>query len=143
MEKVRVILPAEALRLTPARSIDGIIYVEADGIFFPDSSWFDLPAGVLDIWSQTLSRYLTGLQQKAVLPFMDGDDALQLIRQDSGDNLIQFLAGRTVQWEGLVDLLYFSRQILRASSLVLSRFPDQEHLRSSASAPRNALTYLK
>jgi hypothetical protein len=73
------ISPTSLEKTTPQGSVSGRLFVEIDGLYFPDYDWFDYVLPVLGWWLEDATRLLSpGLEVKS--RFMDGPYELGLVR---------------------------------------------------------------
>ena len=106
---------------------DGIVYriLAVSGIMFL--------LGILCIlfekpWSDT---FLLGLNEMTKLSFMGGDYALTLIRQCNQHPLMRLMEPNEVcVMESEIDIQYFAKQILAASSKIINHFPQHQGIRN-------------
>lgn len=146
MEKVRVVVDEKTLELTPLRRVAGVIYVQLCERSFPSQCWYDLCASILSMWLLCVKRFLLGLDEITKLYFMSGDYTLTLIRQRNQQPLMRLTEPNDVcVMESEIDIQYFARQILAASSKIANHFPQHQDIRNiqeiteQANALRNAL----
>ena len=73
------ISPTPLEKATPQGSVSGRLFVEVDGIHFPEYDWFDFVLPVLGWWLEDATRLNSpGLEVKS--RFMDGPHELRLVR---------------------------------------------------------------
>lgn len=131
MEKVRVIVDEKTLELTPLRRVAGVIYVQLCERSFPSQCWYDLCASILSMWLLCVNRFLLGLDEITKLYFMSGDYTLMLIRQRNQQPLMRLTEPNDVcVMESEIDIQYFAKQILAASSKITNHFPQYQDIRN-------------
>ena len=59
------------------------IYVDINGMTFPDNQWYDLPVSVLDMWCWNLIENSKFLTAEFSLCFMDGPYFIKCLKDDS------------------------------------------------------------
>lgn len=64
--------------ITDIESIWGKIYIEIDGVYFPDEDWFDVVSSVLDMWMNSIIEFIVEKKEQCTLYFMDGPYEIQL-----------------------------------------------------------------
>lgn len=131
MEKVQIVVDEETLELTSLQRIAGVIYVQLCEHSFPSQCWYDLCASILSMWLLCVNRYLLGLDKMTKLYFMGGDYALTLIRQCNQHPLMRLMEPNEVcVMESEIDIQYFAKQILAASSKIINHFPQHQGIRN-------------
>jgi len=131
LEKVRVVVDEKTLELTSLRRVAGVIYVQLCERSFPSQCWYDLCASILSMWLLCVNRFLSGLDEITKLYFMSGDYTLTLIRQRNQQPLMRLTEPKDVcVMESEIDIQYFARQILAASSKIISHFPQCQGIRN-------------
>ena len=91
------------------------IYVQINGEYFPDDQWWDATSSVLEMWTCNINRLISGCINTCLLNFMDGDYTIKLTSNAKGEALAECIGPHeTVVLSEVIDLYYFSRQILAA-----------------------------
>ena len=119
MAKVRIIIDD----LSPRReqfSLWSIIYVKVNETCFPDDAWSDATSSVLVIWNTNTYKLLCGCAKYCELPFMDGDFEIKLTATEKRLAQMSLCQDENeIEHFDDVDLLYFVRQLIAASTKVL------------------------
>lgn len=96
-----------------------VIYVKIGETCFPGNQWQDATSSVLQMWIDEMIRLLYGGVDSIDLPFMDGDYCIRLVRQDTKQAIVSFIAPcEQIVLTEVVDLIYFARQLLSAASKI-------------------------
>lgn len=112
-------LDATSIELT-ASSVAARIWIELDGVSFPEASWYDFPVPILTWWIDELSKLLRGENGQAVLQFMDGPYEVRLRSHEGAGRADLFVRG-VVETSGLkVDLSGLLVSALAAARTLLS-----------------------
>lgn len=94
-----------------------ILFVQVDDVCFPSQQWNDATSAVLSVWVQEMIRLITGVTDQVRLPFMDGDFEVVLNRLEQENISSKFIKSESiVMWEDNLDIRYFARQLLSATS---------------------------
>lgn len=99
MSKFTVILEASKFVTSSGKILYGPICVGLDGYMFPEKSWGDFVAVILDWWISALTEFVTGHSDSVVLRFMDGPFSFTLERIDEELCKVQCLFNDSVSLE--------------------------------------------
>lgn len=83
MPSFAVLVDVESLNRSAHGQVSGIVYVEIDGIPFPERQWSDSIIVVLASWLEALNNLATGISPRTSLRFMDGPFRIDV--QGGGD----------------------------------------------------------
>lgn len=111
--------------------MDGNIFVETNGQFFPADQWFDLPVGVLGIWCYNIREFLSsGTQDTIHLNFMDGAYEVILSPSSPGKVSVMFWdeASETEIYSGNpeIDFAVFTQTVLKCSNELIELCKTQQ-----------------
>lgn len=113
-EKMQIILD-DMERYQESYALWSVLFVRVKDICFPSHRWYDATSAVLSIWQQEIIRLISGSADCVRLPFMDGDYEIVLTRSDHEIVSAKLLMPDALAvWEGELDFIYFSRQLLSA-----------------------------
>ncbi len=68
----------------PGRAITSVVYLDFDGVGFPDVGWSDFVVVISGWWIEALERFQRGRLQQVELRFMDGPYWIEVVRGDGG-----------------------------------------------------------
>lgn len=126
MQKVQIILDPCTIVITKG-IVSSSFYLQLTPIEFPCQSWVDLSSSILEMWLYSINKHLLGLEEKTILYFMDGEFSVELERINSRMSLARFVEPNGyIRHSESIDIIYFSRQILSATSKIIaycSNFP--------------------
>lgn len=125
MEKMRLIVRdfEEADGLLPIWST---IYVELNKIAFPSETWTDATSSILTIWIYAVCRLFSRSTDEIILPFMDGDYAIEIRRLSGEEAYVSCIAPNNNLFAfGKIGLLHFGRQLLSATSKLAMHYADR------------------
>ncbi len=104
---------------TGSGTISGVIYVELDGVSFPDDSWSDLPVVLLAQWVPEYRKLARGITTVVDCRFMDGPFFFRLERR--GEEVLVRCFRGTKKLEQVGRDFSTSMQMLETTFLVAAR----------------------
>ena len=99
------------------------ICIKVDDLCFPDKAWIDATSSILVIWIDNLIKVLNGSTNTVDLFFLDADCSMKIV-STSLHKVCMFLysSGERIATLEEVDMLYFTRQVLSASSKFMQQY---------------------
>ena len=102
------------------------IYVEVDGIFFPDFEWWDATSSILEMWIENVIDLMNGYFDSCVLYFMDGDYSIKLTRKNNDEAVAVCIAPQSkLVISSNITLSSLGHQLLLAGEKIINVYSDQ------------------
>ena len=112
-------------------SLWSTINIEINEQVFPSKLWSDAASAVLEMWAHNLCGLILGSVNRCNLDFMDGDYSIQLNSNNNHEVTATCIdPHNNVVISATIDLLYFARQILRASEKMKLFYTDHSDSRA-------------
>lgn len=120
----------EKIDLVPA-----MIYLENEGVQYPDDEWIDNPCILLGWWMHSVSELLLGAEGQDI-SFMEGPFFLKTTI--SGDMLSLVSEDEKVRWG--INKLDFAKELLRASNSTSRYLQERGFKEKAAQLDQSAIT---
>jgi len=91
-ERARVMFEPDSLERSAYGGVMGKLWIEIDGMSFPDEGWFDFVLVILAWWLEALSTLPN--EDKVVLSFMDGPYFIRAFVEGQNELSLELLRGR-------------------------------------------------
>lgn len=119
------ISPTPLERAAPQGSVSGRLFVEVDGVFFPDHDWFDFVLPVLGWWLEDATR-LNSPALEVKSRFMDGPHELHLVRAVGAADVLLTLCknGRSEPTQYMISYARYLAALRGAARSVLNELTE-------------------
>ena len=105
--------------------IAGKIWIERDGLGFPEENWWDDPAIILNWWISAIDRLLNGLSNTADLDFMEGQFSASLSRRGTEFEVMFYEYGKMAECHDSIQMSGFLASIQASAKSLIETCDDR------------------